>query len=365
MRKLIIIGNGFDLSHGFETSYKSFLLYYLNKVQLEFFKIRENNNDTIYENPLIKIKTSLSKEKIMESINNKKLLDWFQFYNGMSYSYQIKKGIVDEQSVLGSDKYKKIVISIKSKLFDKIFDKVSLNWVDIENEYFSTILENIDDKDSLNTINNDLSYLKEHLITYLKEITQNNDNIIEKEYIRKFTENNPDEIMFLNFNYTNTIERYKNAIVLNEGNKLNEDSIKINYIHGSLDNLHGKPIFGIGDEHHKRYEELKNHENCLAAFRNSKSICYLKNGNYKDLQYFLGKYYDVEIYGHSCGLSDRTLLKYIFQNKNCIKIRIFHYRGEEDYSNKTIEILRHFDDPQIFRDKVETYNPGYSMNLKN
>ena len=32
MNKLVIIGNGFDLAHGIETSYKDFIIWYLNKV---------------------------------------------------------------------------------------------------------------------------------------------------------------------------------------------------------------------------------------------------------------------------------------------------------------------------------------------
>ncbi len=49
MNKLVIIGNGFDLAHGLKTSYKDFVLWYLN----EKFKNKSNHK----EDDLISIST--------------------------------------------------------------------------------------------------------------------------------------------------------------------------------------------------------------------------------------------------------------------------------------------------------------------
>jgi hypothetical protein len=49
--------------------------------------------------------------------------------------------------------------------------------------------------------------------------------------------------------------------------------------------------------------------------------------------------------GHSCGLSDRTLLNRIVEHDNCTKIKIFYHAksdSENDYIEKTQELSRHF-----------------------
>lgn len=34
MNRLVIIGNGFDLAHGLKTSYKDFIRWYLNEINI-------------------------------------------------------------------------------------------------------------------------------------------------------------------------------------------------------------------------------------------------------------------------------------------------------------------------------------------
>lgn len=64
--------------------------------------------------------------------------------------------------------------------------------------------------------------------------------------------------------------------------------------------------------------------------------------------------------GHSCGLSDRTMLKEIFEHKNCKSILIHYHKWgsdthENDYVNKTYEISRHFTDKGMMRKKVVSF----------
>jgi hypothetical protein len=48
--------------------------------------------------------------------------------------------------------------------------------------------------------------------------------------------------------------------------------------------------------------------------------------------------------GHSCGISDRTLLNTIFEHDNCKSIKIYYYykreNGIDDYSDKVRNISR-------------------------
>ncbi|MBK6364090.1 MAG: hypothetical protein IPF52_11590 [Saprospiraceae bacterium] len=59
------------------------------------------------------------------------------------------------------------------------------------------------------------------------------------------------------------------------------------------------------------------------VFTHIKSFDYFKTDNYSKLLAFLESEFDVYIMGHSCGLSDRTLLSTIFEHENCRKIKIF------------------------------------------
>ena len=106
----------------------------------------------------------------------------------------------------------------------------------------------------------------------------------------------PDHIMLLSFNYTKTVHLYHNQ------------NFFLNYIHGELD----KPqniIFGYGDEIDENYQALKNlnDNGCLC---NLKTIKYLETDNYRNALAFMASApYQVCIMGHSCGNSDRTLVK--------------------------------------------------------
>ncbi len=59
--------------------------------------------------------------------------------------------------------------------------------------------------------------------------------------------------------------------------------------------------------------------------------------------------------GHSCGLSDRTLLNTIFEHKNCRSIKIFFHKkedGTDNYTDIIQNISRHFNDKKLMRAKV-------------
>ena len=63
--------------------------------------------------------------------------------------------------------------------------------------------------------------------------------------------------------------------------------------------------------------------------------------------------------GHSCGLSDRTLLNTIFEHKNCRSIKTFFYEWKDSESKKhdnfteiVQNISRHFNDKKAMRSKI-------------
>jgi hypothetical protein len=141
---------------------------------------------------------------------------------------------------------------------------------------------------------------------------------------------------------------------LSDSNLIKGKSKVIN-IHGNIDNLMDV-IFGYGDENSKEYKEIENSEDIF--LENIKSFKYLKNENYDNLREFIeGRIYEVYILGHSCSVTDRILLKKVFENKNCISIKIIPRNGDENtrlenYRKISFNIARNFDDNGLMRDKV-------------
>jgi hypothetical protein len=155
----------------------------------------------------------------------------------------------------------------------------------------------------------------------------------------------PTNVVFLNFNYTNTIKRLTNNSFLKPNNRHI-------HIHGSVEDSSNPIIFGYGDDTGEDYNKLElAGENDL--LRKIKSFEYPRTNNYHTLLNILeNSEYDIFIIGHSCGLSDRTLLKTIFEHKNCLAIQNFHYQGESEDFNKRMEISRHFSNKVLMRERV-------------
>ena len=167
----------------------------------------------------------------------------------------------------------------------------------------------------------------------------------------------PDNIMFLNFNYTNTAKLYL---------PIPKPGFEINHIHGELSNPESV-IFGYGDELDENYQELSN-LNDNEYLKNFKSIKYLESDRYrKALQFMDAAPYQVFIMGHSCGNSDRTLLNTLFEHKNCISIKPYYYKnGDKDnYLEIVQNISRNFTDMKLMRDRVvnKTYCEPFSIKV--
>ncbi len=153
----------------------------------------------------------------------------------------------------------------------------------------------------------------------------------------------PENILFLNFNYTRVADIYGTKKVST-----------VNHIHGDLESPQSM-IFGYGDELDDEYKDLlKLSDNeCL---KNIKSIRYLEYSNYRKLLQFIESApYQVYIMGHSCGNSDRTLLNTLFEHKNCVSIKPYYYQkedGSDNYMEIVQNICRNFTDMKLMRDRV-------------
>ena len=154
----------------------------------------------------------------------------------------------------------------------------------------------------------------------------------------------PDRIMLLNFNYTTTADLY-----------MPEDPhFILNHIHGELSKSE-TVIFGYGDESDDEYKKLQK-INDNEYLRHIKTNRYLETPNYRDLLSFIDSApFQVCIMGHSCGLSDKTLLNTLFEHKNCVSIKPYYYvneQGKDNYLDIVQNISRNFTKPQLMRDRV-------------
>lgn len=343
MVRLIIIGNGFDLSHGFKTKYSDFLEWYYKRA------LRELNETRIFKDCLLEI-------SFQQGVNGIPVSD----KTDIKYYLDLPK----ERRGFNINPISELM---KSMINDR-------KWVDFEYEFFVVISSHILDNslssyraEKVKKINKDLVYIKELLIKYLGSIDLyfnptpeyiekfakqiNHYEIIEIPYRANY-ENNIDKILFLNFNYTNLIETYIPGIYeINPGIKF----INTINIHGSLNDEQSNIIFGYGDEYCKEYKILENHPE-KELLQNFKSFGYFLNDSYQTLLRTIeSENFEVFVVGHSLGISDRTLLKQIFEHKNCISIKLFQ-KDKDDYTNKTYNAASHFDDKILMRERIQPYN---------
>lgn len=323
MNKLILIGNGFDLAHGLKTSYNDFILWLLNKSFDDYKQDNGKNENIFLKLEITKYGQTLLPIQSLEQFKEASL-----------------KGFIKIE-------YKNIFLQ------QLISNSIAYNWVDIESKYYSELvnlykrLEKADlDKHQIITkelriLNSNFNEIKLRLIEYLSFIEQQTKiaNPQITSHFRWETVNNigKNRVLVLNFNYTSTVELYKEYF--------KELDLKIINIHGTLSDDENPVIFGYGDEMHKYYEKIEQLDED-EFLMNIKSFFYFKTSNYQEFFNFINSApFEVGIMGHSCGLSDRILLNSIFENNNCQKINIFYHQknaNENDYFEKTQKISRHF-----------------------
>jgi len=338
MNRIVIIGNGFDLAHGLKTSYQDFI------TSLEQRLISKMINDLFFYSKYFDINLT---EVQKVSIN-------FKNINSLS---QIRKKIND---------FNNRIIIYKNQLFKAISDNSNFNnWVDIECEFYK-LLKHVTGKLNLtsvisgydaNILNTDLKMITNDLEIYLTEAIKNNDCFLPEIITHIYSEiDNKDlqilpvnrdleKVMILSFNYTNIEAPYSNSKIITD----------VIHIHGELNNPRNPIIFGYGDEMDKYFQDIENLNN-NAFLENIKTIKYSETNNYNKVLEFINlNQYQIIILGHSCGLSDRTLLNKLFEHNNCISIKPYYHKtssNNDNYRDIVKNIYRNFTDKGLMREKV-------------
>lgn len=391
MNRIVLIGNGFDLAHGLATRYEDFINWYWDQRTQNFsrvydqvsedclctFKIDEPYTWKGFYNQIISPLGKPKGKDIIKRIRMKQYgstisASFTPFFGNIINSIE-SKGWVDIENeyyreLLGCTivKTSKISLNELNEQFNYITKRL-IEYLSIINSTSTMKVEGIWDNIYSPIKPEDVSIEGRHVIQecidegksrgltyqyhkarqfgiepkdYIDEIhayIKGDQKSIPRLYMM------PNQIMLLNFNYTDTSDIYQK----------HECSFTI-HIHGHILNP-SSIIFGYGDELDENYKILQalNENECL---RNIKSIKYLESDNYRNVLKFLeSEPFQVLIMGHSCGNSDRTLLNTIFEHKNCISIKPFYYKKDEktdDYLDKVQNISRNFTDMKLMRDRV-------------
>lgn len=363
MNRILLIGNGFDLAHKLETKYEHFIN--------DFW---EQKTEKVYNEYIEQGKPSSSGNRNIQ-FSHKDDPD----IQISTAHYSRTRGINFNSNNFGYNKFKDLISFIcqtsdtKSVITNQFLIQISenftlKNWVDIEVEYYTALKQCLENKRlyGIVKLNDEFTSIKIYLEEYLKKqviadivplesILNLMDNIIptanlqHKERLPHLVSN----VLFLNFNYTPTADCY--ASYLKKGLGDHSDLIDSISIHGELDNSENPIIFGYGDELDETYKQLED-KNDQDLLENVKSIKYLNTRNYQKMLAFINSSeYQIIIMGHSCGISDRTLLNTLFEHKNCKSIKIYYHKREnttDDYSDIIKNISRNFTDKELMREIV-------------
>ena len=352
-KKILLIGNGFDLAHGLPTSYKDFL---------DFCKmVRE-----LYTYPIID-----------NEYNQKKLIDWNTdktIKSKLLECYENRKNCFEDKITTQCKELDELYDCIKENVWINYFlereKSIGENWIDFESEISNVVqaietlkgyIERDEDvlkikdtkqqtiiyflkiaKKSLQDVFNlkridgfiedisiELDKLIRSLEIYICEFVNEIDIIKENDDIKTIT---PDYV--LSFNYSNTYER-----IYGQSKEVTYD-----YIHGKADiennvdtcNL----VLGI-DEY---LEDDKNDKLEFIAFKKFYQIIYKStDSTYMKWVEQIKKYPEVNhnlfIFGHSLDKTDRDILKLLICNDN-VTTKIYYYRKNKNDKKELGKLIK-------------------------
>ena len=317
MKKVIIIGNGFDLAHGFKTSFNDFANHIIENVIAK--EIAKTLLPDDYKSPLLR--KDLTIEEVLKRIGFK--FESLDYYNKEDIvKLERQDGTIGKQL---KSHFNAIPTCIENSFLGKLFNNSYTHWFDIEHAYFQELNWHLEEykneftdyTDSiqlLEKLNNEFLYIKNELTKYLSTIERRKNLDIER-FIKSHFRGGNSPIHIINFNYTNTIKFYIQYI--------GKPSLTtLHNIHGQLpdDNI----IFGYGNDQHESYKEMKN-LGVDEFLKNFKTYMYFRKSVYQSIIPALRHSKDVHVYvlGHSLGMSDKTLLQEVMNPKWCKSVTLF------------------------------------------
>ena len=347
-RKILLIGNGFDLAHGLPTSY-SYFLDFCDKVEKKFnfqsginekdYKTNELNDWNIDDSIKSKLyewdkNTNNNLNKLfIEIYDNIKDNIWINYF--LNIRYTLGKNWIDFESEISN-----VVQAIETLKGYIERDEDVLKIKDTKQQiiiYFLNIAKkSLKDVFNLNRIDGfiedisiELDKLIRSLEIYICEFVNEIDINKENDDIKTIT---PDYV--LSFNYSNTYER-----IYGQSKKVTYD-----YIHGKADIKNNVDtcnlVLGI-DEY---LEDDKNDKLEFIAFKKFYQRIYKStDSTYMKWVEQIKKYPEVNhnlfIFGHSLDKTDRDILKLLICNDN-VTTKIYYYRKNKNDKKELGKLIK-------------------------
>lgn len=167
MNRLVIIGNGFDMAHGFKTSYVDFINWYWDQRVYAF----AGNTTNVSEDCLCRL--------VIKDNVNINCWNVFVFTHSCFFKDIYRKERYSGSEVIQYIKDQPDVFSIECcPFFKTILQSIEVKgWVDIENDYYQLLKAGMDNPDcdyTIGELNEQLVFLQEKLIEYLHTIQTGN-----------------------------------------------------------------------------------------------------------------------------------------------------------------------------------------------
>ena len=355
-RKILLIGNGFDLAHGLPTSY-SYFLDFCDKIKETLFFL-ESSNDDEWKKDII--------------------LNWDIDNSIKSKLYEWDKNTNNNLNKLFIEIYDNIKNNIWINYFLEKREQLGKNWIDFESEISNVVqafecvrnctesgksiprsgiegikVEEVETFIDIFEGNGSKMFAINYKTLgifnkYVKKMTVDLDRLIRaleiyiSEFINKIEvlqknddikDINPDCV--LSFNYSNTYER-----IYGQSNKIEYD-----YIHGKADITNNvntcNLVLGIDEylEGHDRDEKLE-----FLAFKKFYQRIYKStDSSYMEWideihRNFLITY-KLYIFGHSLDKTDKDVLELLICNDN-VQTKIYYHRKSNDDKKELGKLIR-------------------------
>lgn len=263
MQITFLVGNGFDISCGIDTSYRSFYNWY----------IKQDSSSEVIK----KFKEDIKSDLIGKGKR------WADFESGLGqFSKNFTKETVDDFIEIYEDAHESIITYIESE----------------RNKY----------KDSID-VPESLASLKDGILNFSQELTPAEQDVIAK--IKAADQGNETIVKFISFNYTNTLdicvkELSKSPLKIWKNNGAERRyyvSPSVLHIHGTLNHY---PILGVGEEYQFANKDLLSCPGVSEIMVKSKSVKTMGEHWYSDAAKEIKNSRIICVWGMSLGDTDST-----------------------------------------------------------
>ena len=299
---ILVIGNGFDLYHGLKTKYYDFVQYTKEKnTNSAFAEICRDNNILKYFQRVVEINEG-----------------WIDCEERLAYIVKLFAKIItvlkNESHLHISEKNFTMEEKFTLESFDKYFEKTDFNAYKIK-ESWADPYKQLDKTALLRELKKELDGVISALDYYLWECVESQNVETLSEQIKCLK---PKYVV--NFNYTNTCERFYDI-----------DVKEILYVHGKVNSKPRNMVLGISDDDTENLDFVyfKKYFQCI-----QKRLDEIDHRQFHDLW---GANCKVYFFGHSLSKTDGDK---IIEMENLSLQMIIYYKDQEDYENKVINLIK-------------------------